>query len=164
MKSVIVAVITVIGCLLSGSLLADEVSAVASVDLNQIQNEVGYQRLVFMDANDEVKAEMLKLRKALDQALIECVRENDDGKLAILQTKIQSMNNKLNTIRNTMSYRNSDHRRALTKFIKSRYSGKYALVIDAQMARNNSQVIIWDAPRMTDLTDEIIQELDRELP
>ncbi|MDD5072988.1 MAG: hypothetical protein PHX64_02860 [Candidatus Omnitrophica bacterium] len=164
MKSVIMAVLTVIGCLLSGSLLAGEVSAVASVDLNQIQNEVGYQRLVFMNANDEVKAEMLKLRKTLDQALIECVRENDDSKLAILQTKIQSINNKLNAIRNAMSYRSSDHRRALTRFIKNRYSGKYALVIDAQMGRNNSQVIIWDAPRMTDLTDEIIQELDRELP
>ena len=164
MKSKIMAIVTAIGCLLSGSLLAAEVAAVASVDLNRIQNEVGYQRLVFIDRNDEVKAEMLKLRTALDQALVECVRENDDGKLAILQTRIQSMNNKLNTIRNAMSYRNSDNRKALTKFIRNRYSGKYALVIDAQMARNNSQIIIWEAPRITDLTDEIIEVLDQELP
>ena len=164
MKSVIVAVVTVIGCLLSGSVLASEAVSVASVDLNRVQNEVGYQRLVFIDRNDEVKAEMLKLRTTLDQALIECVRENDDGKLAILQTKIQSINNKLNTIRNAMSYRHDDNRKALTKFIKSRYSEKYALVIDAQMARNNSQVIIWEAPKITDLTDEIIEVLDRELP
>ncbi len=164
MKSKIMAVVTIIGCLLSSSLLAAEVTAVASVDLNRVQNEVGYQRLVFMDTNDEVKAEMLKLRTALDQTLIECVRENDDGKLAILQTKIQSINNKLNTIRNAMSYRHDDNRKALTKFINSRYSGKYALVIDAQMARNNGQIIIWEAPRITDLTDEIIEVLDRELP
>ncbi|MDP2943081.1 MAG: hypothetical protein Q8O36_06235 [Candidatus Omnitrophota bacterium] len=164
MKSKIMAVVTIIGCLLSSSLLAAEVTAVASVDLNRVQNEVGYQRLVFMDTNDEVKAEMLKLRTALDQTLIECVRENDDGKLAILQTKIQSINNKLNTIRNAMSYRHDDNRKALTKFINSRYSGKYALVIDAQMARNNGQIIIWEAPKITDLTDEIIEVLDRELP
>lgn len=164
MKSVIMAVVTVIGCLLSGSLLAAEVTAVASVDLDRVQNEVGYERLVFIVRNDEVKAEMLKLRKALDQALIECVRENDDSKLAVLQAKIQSLNNKLNTMRNAMSYRHNDNRKALAKFIKSRYSGKYALVIDAQMARNSHQIIIWDAPKMTDLTDEIIEVLDRELP
>ena len=164
MKSLIIAVVTVIGCLLSSSLLAAEVATVASVDLNRVQNEVGYQRLVFIDRNDEVKAEMLKLRKALDQTLIECVRENDDGKLAILQTKIQSINNKLNTIRNAMGYRNNDSRKALAKFINSKYSGKYALIIDAQMARNNGQVIVWDASRITDLTDEIIEALDRELP
>ncbi len=164
MKSVIVAVVTVIGCLLSGSLLAAEVATVASVDLNRVQNEVGYQRLAFLDSNDEVKAEILKLRAALNQALIDCVRENDDGKLAILQAKIQSLNNKLNIIRNAMSNRSTDGRKGLMKFIKSQYSGKYALVIDSQMVRYNGQIIIWDASRITDLTDEIIKALDKELP
>jgi len=164
MKSKMMAVITVTGCLLACSLPADEAVAIASVDMNRVQNEVGYQRLVFIDTSNEVKTEMLKLRTALDQTLIECVRENDDGKLAILQTKIQSINNKLNTIRNAMSNRNFDNRKALTKYINSRYSEKYALIIDAQMVRNSGQIIIWNAPRMTDLTDEIIQALDRELP
>lgn len=164
MKSKIMATVMLSGCLLSNSILADEVAAVASVDLNRIQNEVGYQRLAFIDTSDEVQAEMLKLRKELDQKLIECVKEKDDGKLAILQTQIQSLNNKLNTIRNALSNRNPDIRKALTKFIKNRYSKKYALIIDTQLVRNSGPTIIWDASKMTDLTDEIIQALDQELP
>lgn len=164
MKSGIMAVIAAIVCLLSGSLSAAEATAVASVDVNRVQNEIGYERLSFINTNDEVRAEILKLRKALNQALMECVRENDDSKLAILRTKIESINNKLNILRNVMNYRNSDSRKGLVKFINSRYSGKYALVIDAQMCRNNSQIIVWNAPKMTDLTDEIIKELDKELP
>jgi len=164
MKNKIAAAVALLACLASSSLPAEEAVAVASVDLNRIQNEIGYQRLVFIDMSDEVNAEILKLRTALDQALVECVREKDDGKLAILQTKIQSINNKINTIRNAMSYRNSDNRRVLTKFINSRYSGKYALIFDAQMARGSSQMIIWNSSKMMDITDEIIQALDRELP
>lgn len=163
MKSKMMAVMMVMGCLLASSALADEV-AVASVDLNRIQNEVGYQRLVFIDTSDEVKVEILKLRTKLDQTLVECVREQDDGKLAILQTRIQSINSKLNTIRNAITSRSIDHRKLLAKFINSRYSKKYALIIDAQMVRNSGQIITWNASRMTDLTDEIIRVLDKELP
>ncbi|MBN2301497.1 MAG: hypothetical protein JXN60_03165 [Lentisphaerae bacterium] len=165
MKNTMIGIITVITCLWSGNLTADETAGVAaSVDLNRIQNEVGYQRLVFLDTNDEVKAEILKLRTALDQALIECVRDKDDSNMAIFQTKIQSINNKLNTIRNALSSRSTDHRKALTKFIKSRYSEKYSLIIDAQMAMHHGQTIIWNVSEMIDLTDEIIQTLDHELP
>lgn len=163
MKSKMMAVMMVMGCLLASSALADEV-AVASVDLNRIQNEVGYQRLVFIDTSDEVKVEILKLRTKLDQTLVECVREQDDGKLAILQTRIQSINSKLNTIRNAITSRSIDHRKLLAKFINSRYSKKYALIIDAQMVRNSGQIITWNASRMIDLTDEIIRVLDKELP
>jgi len=163
MKSKMMAVMMVMGCLLASSALADEV-AVASVDLNRIQNEVGYQRLVFIDTSDEVKVEILKLRTKLDQTLVECVREQDDGKLAILQTRIQSINSKLNTIRNAITSRSVDYRKLLAKFINSRYSKKYALIIDAQMVRNSGQIITWNASRMTDLTDEIIRVLDKELP
>lgn len=165
MKSKMMAVVMFAGCLLSSSLLAQEVAAtVALVDLNRIQNEVGHQRLLFIDTSDEVKAEVLKLRTTLDQTLIECVKETDDSNVALLQTKIQSINNKLNTMRNAMGNRSSDYRKAVTKFIKSRYSEKYALILDAQVLRNGSQIIIGDASKITDLTDETIQALDRLLP
>ncbi len=164
MKSGIIAIIMAIVCLLSGNLLAGEAILVASVDLNRVQNGVDYQRLLFLDANDEVKAELLKLRTALNEALHECVNENDDGKLTILQTKIQSINNKIEVLRNAMSNRSTDGRKGLMKFIKSQYSGKYALVIDSDIVSNNDQIIIWNSPKITDLTDEIIEALDRELP
>jgi Skp family chaperone for outer membrane proteins len=163
MKSKMMAVIMVMGCLLASSALADEV-AVASVDLNRIQSEVGYQRLVFIDASDEVKAEILSLQRKLDKTVIECVKEQDEGKLEILETRIKSINKKLNIIRSAMTSRRIDHKKSLAKFINGRYSKKYALIIDAQMFRNSGQIIFWNASRMTDLTDEIIQMLDKELP
>lgn len=163
MKRKMMAVVAAMGCLLA-NLLADEIAAVASVDLNRVQNEVGYQRLACIETSDEVKAEMLKLRAALNQTLIECVREEDEGKLAILQTKIQSINNKINAIRNALNNRGGDYRKALIKFINSRYSQKYVLIIDAQQVRSSGQMIVLNYSKMTDLTDEIIQVLDRELP
>jgi len=158
------AIVAAMGCLLASNLLSDEIATVASVDLNRVQNEVGYQRLACIETSDEVKAEMLKLRTALNQTLLDCVREEDEGKLAILQTKIQSINNKLHAIRNALNSRGGDYRKALIKFINSRYSQKYMLIIDAQQVRNSGQMIIWNNSKMTDLTDEIIQALDRELP
>jgi Skp family chaperone for outer membrane proteins len=163
MKSKMMVLIVVMGCLLASSALAGEV-AVASVDLNRIQNEIGSQRLVFIDASDEVKAEILSLQKTLDETLIECVKEQDDGKLAILQARIQSINKKLNMIRSAMTSRRIEHKKSLAKFINSRYSKKYALIVDAQMFRNSGQLIVWNASRIDDLTDEIIQILDKELP
>ena len=151
-------------CMLSMCVQAEETSDVASVDLNRVQNEVGYQRLVFLDASDEVKAEIVKLRQALDQIMLESVREEDDSKIALLQARSQSINNKLNIIRNTMSMRNSDYRRALIRYINTRYSEKYALVLDQQMFRNNDQVLVSDASKIVDLTNEIIQTLNQELP
>ncbi len=167
MNSKIIAIVAVMGCVLSSNLQAEEVAAVpsaaASVDLNRIQNEVGYQRLTFLDTSDEVTTEIMRLRTTLDQTLVECVKEEDEGKSAILQAKIQSINNKLNTIRSAMSSRGSDYRRSLAKFISSRYSGKYALIVDAQMLRSSGQ-IIWNSSGMIDLTDEIIQTLNQQLP
>ena len=151
-------------CMLSMCVQAEEMGNVASVDLNRVQNEVGYQRLVFLDASDEVKAEIIKLRQALDQIMLESVREEDDSKIALLQARSQSINNKLNIIRNTMNMRNSDYRRALIRYINKRYSENYALVLDQQMFRNNDQVLVSDASKIVDLTNEIIQTLNQELP
>ena len=167
MRSKMLIVMVIMGCLLSSQLQAEEVvaapSAAASVDLNRIQNEVGYQRLMFLDTSDEVTAEIMRLRTTLDQTLVECVKEEDEGKSAILQAKIQAINNKLNAIRNAMSSRGSDYRRSLAKYISSQYSGKYALIVDAQMLRGSGQ-IIWNSSGMIDLTDEIIQTLNKQLP
>ena len=151
-------------CMLSMCVQAEEMGNVASVDLNRVQNEVGYQRLVFLDASDEVKAEIIKLRQALDQIMLESVREEDDSKIALLQARSQSINNKLNIIRNTMNMRNFDYRRALIRYINKRYSGNYALVLDQQIFRNNDQVLVSDASKIVDLTNEIIQTLNQELP
>ena len=96
--------------------------------------------------------------------MLESVREEDDSKIALLQARSQSINNKLNIIRNTMSMRNSDYRRALIRYINKRYSEKYALVLDQQMFRNNDQILVSDASKIIDLTNEIIQTLNQELP
>ncbi len=164
MKSRMMAVLVVMVCAVSVGARAENPARVASVDLNRIQNEIGYQRLVFIETSDEVKAEVLKLRTQLDQILVDSLKEEEPAELVTLQAKIQAINNKLNIIRNAMSNRSSDYRKSLTRFISSRYAEQYALIVDAQMARSSGQLIVWKASEITDLTDDIIRELDRELP
>lgn len=164
MRRTMMALLGAMVCLGAAGARAEELSKIATVDLNRIVNEVGYQRLVFMDTSDEVRAEIMKLRTTLDDMLMEGVKEQDDAKVAILQAKIQAVNNKLNIIRNAMSNRSSDYRKSLTKYISRRYSDTYAVIIDSQIARGSGQVIVWNATAIADLTDEIIRDLDRELP
>ena len=106
----------------------------------------------------------MRLRRTLDQIVVESLKEEDDSNLAVLQTRIQSINNKLNILRGAMGNRSCDYRILLTKYIASRYGETYALIYDGQMARNNWPMIIWSSSSTPDLTEEIIQTLHRELP
>lgn len=164
MRNPTVLLIVILAVMLAMGARAGEAVAVASVDLNRIQNDVGSHRLIWLDLGEEARGEVLKLRRILDQIVVASLKEEDDSNLAVLQARIQSINNKLNILRSALGNRNCDYRKILTKYITRRYGETYAFIYDAQMARNNWPMIIWSASSTPDLTEEIIQTLDRELP
>ncbi|HOW97107.1 MAG TPA: hypothetical protein P5567_08085 [Kiritimatiellia bacterium] len=164
MKKTILSAIVILVGLLSGGVRAGGPVTVASVDLNRIQNDVGNQRLMWLDMGEEARAEILNLRRSQDRLMVQCLKEDDDSKQAVLQTQLQSINNKLNMLRSALGNRGNDPRKALTRYIARRYGETYALVYDAQVERNNWSLIVWSASSVPDLTEEIIQTLDRELP
>lgn len=164
MKKFVAVLIVIVAGLLPVDARAAGAVAVASVDLNRIQNDVGSHRLIWLDVGEEARAEVLKLRRTLDQIVVESLKEEDDSKLAVLQTRLQSINNKLNILRGALGNRSCDYRKILAKYITRRYGETYAFIYDAQMAGNNWPMIIWSASNTPDLTEEIIQTLDRELP
>jgi len=163
-------VIAALACLFSNQLIAqddvseDNLSTVAIVDQNRIQNEIGYQRFIFLEMSDEVRAEVQKLKTSLDQIVADSLVEENEDEVAFLQQKIQLINNKLNLLRNAMGNRGHDNRRSLAKYISGKYAEKYALIIDANVLRGGGNVLLIDNKKVTDLTDEIIETLDKELP
>lgn len=162
----VVLFVAVLLSLSSTHVRAEGPTAIAVVDMNRLQNEVDYQRLFLLGASDEVRAEVTKMKASMDQILVESLASDDDAKVALLQNRIQTINNKLNLIRNALGNRNGgrDNRRTLVEYIHQQYGEKYAVIIDAQMIRNNGQMILWNPTQVTDLTDEILKKLDKDLP
>ncbi len=156
--------VAIAACLMAAHpLYAESAPRIAQVDLNRVQNELGYQRLFMANVHPDVKAEIIKLKQSLDTLLLEVVREEDESKATLLQARVNSINNKLNTISSAMGNRGVDHRKAASKLVAERFGSTYPLIIDSQMMRGH-QLIVWNSKDVVDITDEVIRTLDSELP
>ncbi len=166
----LITILTIVIASLIGSVYAepkDTKFKIAEINFSEIYSAIGSQRLSMLDVNPEIKAEIAKLKEKQERLLIEVVKEDDEVKLAMLQSAQQVIQNKMSTINSILSRTrsSSDYRYQIREYVSKNYSDEFQIIMDSNMRSSTSnQLIVSPSVTTQDITRRVIEDMQKVLP
>jgi len=134
---------------------------IAIVNMEQVQQEIGYQNLRLLSADKDLRAKMKELRVRGEELKGKIVAAEDDTAISTLTRAVQSLNTKREALM-SLSRNNDDYRQALAAWIRTTYADKFDIVATGQIQQNQQQILMLRA-RYEDITDQVVAALQAEL-
>ena len=149
----------------SAAAAPDSGSKIAKVNLNRIQSEIHYKKIMQLDMKPEIRKKLRGLDVKIDEYLSEILNTDDEEKLAALKEKIRVVNSKISSIEsaiNAVKRNRRDYRVVLREYIRNHFSNDYGLIVEDQFL-NRRHNIIHINDNYTDITDEVINKLRKDI-
>lgn len=166
----LITILTIAIASLVGSIHAQEKDTkfkIAEINFSEIYSAIGSSRLGMLDVNPEIKSEIKKLKEKQERLLIEVVKEDDEVKLANLQSAQQAIQSKISTIYSILSRSNSssDYRYQIRKYVIDNYSDEFQIIMDSNMRSSTSnQFIVSPDVATHDITKRVIEDMMKVVP
>lgn len=135
---------------------------VARVDLNRIQNQIGSQPLTWLAAPKRMHIAIRDVDKKIEDLQTDLMEATDSETLNEIQQILSFYQSKRSMLVSTVSGSSSNWQQGLNRFIKERFGEKYPLIFQ-QNSYNISQYAICAELRETEITDQVIAAIEREL-
>ena len=139
---------------------------VATVNLDLVYSQVGYDSLPFSSVDPETKATLAKISADRAKLQQELLKANDELALRKINESLQFLRSKQEAIRNSMTrVRNGggDYRQSLSRFIKDHFGKKYPIIIQAGGGYDWKRTAIQFEAQEEDITDQVIEVFMKEL-
>jgi len=132
---------------------------IATVDLNQVQENVGYENLRLLSADATVRAKLKELRTQHAAITAKTIAATNQDELNALSEQNSLVQQKEQALVNMITDQSNGDRQ-IRAWIRKNFATRYDLILDAQQ---RDQAFILKNGKMVDITDDVIVALTAEL-
>jgi Skp family chaperone for outer membrane proteins len=140
---------------------------IASVNLNRVSSQIGYQELAFLGAPAELKLRLREMAKEEKAAQSKILQVKDEGDMQKLQVELRVLGEKKRLFMQAFQTSSSgrDRQKNIKDFVHLKFSEKYPIIFNGGSDNpfvNVHNVISFRA-ETKDITEEVITALTSEI-
>jgi len=148
--------------LLSAVAPAEDCTAIAYVNISQVVQRVGYDKLYLLGADPQIREELAKLEKQRDALTKQLIAAEDQASLKEVTEQIRLIETKHGMLMRNMRSRNSrEAQNWIKQFITEHYGKRYGLILTRQI--ENDTNVIHQSVTIENLTDKVVQDVSAAL-
>ena len=148
--------------LLSAVAPAEDCTAIAYVNISQVVQRVGYDKLYLLGADPQIREELAKLEKQRDALTKQLIAAEDQASLKEVTEQIRLIETKHGMLMRNMRSRNSrEAQNWIKQFITEHYGKRYGLILTRQMEDDGN--VIHQSATIENLTDKVVQDVSAAL-
>ena len=148
--------------LLSAVAPAEDCTAIAYVNISQVVQRVGYDKLYLLGADPQIREELAKLEKQRDALTKQLIAAEDQASLKEVTEQIRLIETKHGMLMRNMRSRNSrEAQNWIKQFITEHYGKRYGLILTRQIEDDTN--VIHQSVTIENLTDKAVQDVSAAL-
>ena len=148
--------------LLSAVAPAEDCTAIAYVNISQVVQRVGYDKLYLLGADPQIREELAKLEKQRDALTKQLIAAEDQASLKEVTEQIRLIETKHGMLMRNMRSRNSrEAQNWIKQFITEHYGKRYGLILTRQIEDDGN--VIHQSVTIENLTDKVVQDVSAAL-
>lgn len=148
--------------LLSAVAPAEDCTAIAYVNISQVVQRVGYDKLYLLGADPQIREELAKLAKQRDALTKQLIAAEDQAGLKEVTEQIRLVETKHGMLMRNMRSRNSrEAQNWIKQFITEHYGKRYGLILTRQI--EDDSYVIHQSVTIENLTDKVVQDVSAAL-
>lgn len=148
--------------LLSAVAPAEDCTAIAYVNISQVVQRVGYDKLYLLGADPQIREELAKLAKQRDALTKQLIAAEDQASLKEVTEQIRLIETKHGMLMRNMRSRNSrEAQNWIKQFITEHYGKRYGLILTRQIEDDSN--VIHQSVTIENLTDKVVQDVSAAL-
>ena len=148
--------------LLSAVAPAEDCTAIAYVNISQVVQRVGYDKLYLLGADPQIREELAKLAKQRDALTKQLIAAEDQASLKEVTEQIRLVETKHGMLMRNMRSRNSrEAQNWIKQFITEHYGKRYGLILTRQIEDDSN--VIHQSVTIENLTDKVVQDVSAAL-
>ena len=142
--------------------VAEDCTAIAYVNISQVMQQVGYDRLYLLDTDPEIRKELGKLAKQREALTRELIAAKDQEGLKEITERIRLLETKHSMLaKNSRRSASRQAQNAIKTFVAETYGKRYGLIM-TRRPEDDSNVIQQSVP-IENLTDKVAADLSAAL-
>lgn len=147
--------------------IPSKVPVIASVNLNRVSSQIGYQELAILGAPAELKLRLREIAKEEKAAQSKILQVKDEGDMQKLQVELRVLGEKKRLFMQAFQTSSSGRNRQkdVKEFIQSKFSEKYPIILNGDSGNSfvNSYNMVSFRAETKDITEEVITALHAEI-
>jgi len=152
--------------LLSAVAPAEDCTAIAYVNISQVVQRVGYDKLyllgALLGADPQIREELAKLEKQRDALTKQLIAAEDQASLKEVTEQIRLIETKHGMLMRNMRSRNSrEAQNWIKQFITEHYGKRYGLILTRQIEEDSN--VIHQSVTIENLTDKVVRDVSAAL-
>jgi len=148
--------------LLSAVAPAEDCTAIAYVNISQVVQRVGYDKLYLLGADPQIREELAKLAKQRDALTKQLIAAEDQASLKEVTEQIRLVETKHGMLMRNMRSRNSrEAQNWIKQFITEHYGKRYGLILTRQIEEDSN--VIHQSVTIENLTDKVVRDVSAAL-
>lgn len=148
--------------LLSAVASAEDCTAIAYVNISQVVQRVGYDKLYLLGADPQIREELEKLSKQRDALTKQLIATEDQAGLKEVTEQIRLIETKHGMLMRNMRSQNSrEAQNWIKQFITEHYGKRYGLILTRRIEDDSN--VIHQSVTIENLTDKVVQDVSATL-
>jgi len=137
---------------------AGDCTAIAYVNISQVIQKVGYDKLYLLGADPQIRKELAALEKQQDALTKRLIAAEDKSTLNEVTEQLQLVETKRSMlVRNTRGSRSREAQNWIKEFVAERYGKRYGLIVTRRIEDDSN--VIHQSVDVENLTDKVAQEV-----
>ena len=140
---------------------------IASVQLNRISSQIGYQEMAALGAPDELKQKLREISKEEKATQSKILSVKEEGDMQKLQVELRVLAEKKRLFMQAFQASGSGRgqQKVLKDFIQAKFSDKYPIILNGDSGNPlaNSHNVVSFRAETKDITDEVIAAVEKEI-
>lgn len=144
--------------LISAAAPAEDCTAIAYVNVSQVVQRVGYDKLYLLGADPQIREELKKLAKQREELTKRLIAAQDQASLKEATEQIRLIETKQGMLARNMRSQNSrETQNWIKQFIAEHYGKRYGLILTRRIEDDSN--VLHQSVTIENLTDKVVQDV-----